>query len=167
MLDGILVFMAGLLLLFFGKRLFWLAAALIAFLFSWRFFGNLFGLEMLALILSVVMGIIFAWLAIRFVRIVAYIIGFLAGAFGLPFFVGVFGFDSSWLLLALIGGVLGFILITVALDWGLILITAWAGSSAVVLGLQQVDWFTISGALESLIFFGLLILGVAWQATRK
>lgn len=167
MLDGILVFMAGLLLLFFGKRLFWLAAALIAFLFSWRFFGNLFGLEMLALILSVVMGIIFAWLAIRFVRIVAYIIGFLAGAFGLPFLVGVFGFDFSWLLLALIGGVLGFILITVALDWGLILITTWAGSSAVVLGLQQVDWFTISGALESLIFFGLLILGVAWQATRK
>ena len=167
MLDGILVLIAGLVLLFFGKRLFWLAAALIAFLFGWQFFGNIFGPDMLALILAVVLGIVFAWLAVRFVRIAAYVIGFLAGAFGLPFLVGLFGFDFSWFLLALIGGVLGVILVSAALDWGLILITAWAGASAVMFGLQQQDWLSISGTIETLIFFGLLILGVVWQAMRK
>jgi hypothetical protein len=167
MLDGILVFIAGLFLLFFGKRLFWLAAALIAFLFGWQFFGNLFGQDTLALILAVVLAIIFAWFAVRFVRLAAYVIGFLAGAFGLLFLGSLFGLGVIWYLLMLIGGVLGVILVSAALDWGLILITAWAGSSAVVFGLQQQDWFSISGTLETLIFFGLLILGVILQASRR
>ena len=41
MLDGIVALIAGL-LLFFGKRLFWLAAGLVAFLFGYQLFGNLF-----------------------------------------------------------------------------------------------------------------------------
>lgn len=164
---GIFVFVAGVALLLFGKRLFWLAAALIAFLFGWTFFGNLIGQDTLALILAAVLGIVFAWLAIRFVHIVAYIVGFLAGAFGLPILAALFGFEFSWLLLVLIGGVVGLIIVSAALDWGLILITAWAGASGVSFGLQQQDWFTIGGTLETLIFFGLLILGVIWQALRR
>ena len=167
MFEGILILIAGLLLLFFGKRLFWLAAGLIGFIFGWWLFGNIFEPGIFFLILAAVLGIVFAWLAVRFVRIVAYIIGFLAGAFGLPFLLGLFGIDLNWLLLALIGGVLGLILVSAAFDWGLILITAWVGSSAVVFGLQQQDWFTISDTLEMAIFFGLLILGVIWQVSRR
>ena len=167
MFEGILVFFAGLLVLFFGKRLFWLAAGLIAFIFGWQFFANLFGSGIFALILAVVLGIFFAWLAVRFFRIAAYFIGFLAGAFGFPFLLGLFGIDFNWFLLALIGGVLGLILVSAALDWGLILITAWVGAGAVLFGLQQQDWLTISGTIETVVFFGLLILGVVWQASRK
>lgn len=167
MFEGILVFVAGLLVLFFGKHLFWLAAGLIAFIFGWQFFGNLFGTGIFALILSVVLGIFFAWLAVRFFRIAAYVVGFLAGAFGFPFLLGLFGIDFSWFLLAFIGGVLGVILVSAALDWGLILITSWVGAGAVLFGLQQQDWLTISGTIETVIFFGLLILGVVWQASRR
>jgi hypothetical protein len=166
MFEGILVIFAGLLLLFFGKRLFWLAAALIAFLFGWQLFGNLFG-PGISLILAGVLGIVFAWLAVKFVRIAAYIVGFLAGAVGLLFLVGVFGIEFNQLLLALIGGALGLILVSAAFDWGLILITAWAGASAVSFGLQKQDWLTVSGTIETVIFFGLLILGVVWQASRR
>lgn len=167
MFEGILVFFAGLLVLFFGKRLFWLAAGLIAFIFGWQFFANLFGSGIFALILAVVLGIFFAWLAVRFFRIAAYVVGFLAGAFGFPFLLGLFGIDFSWFLLALIGGVIGVILVSAALDWGLILITAWVGAGAVSFGLQQQDWITINGTIETLIFFGLLILGVVWQVSRR
>jgi hypothetical protein len=165
MLDGLIALVAGVLLLFFGKRLFWLAAALVAFLFGWQLFGDLLGPE-LSLVLAVVLGIVFAWLAIKFIRFAAYIIGFLAGAAALPLLMGAFGVDMSGLILAGIGGAIGLILVAVAFDWGLILITAWAGASAVVFGLQK--WMELGDSLvATIIFFALLILGVGWQASRR
>ena len=165
MLNGILALVAGLLLLFFGRRLFWLAAALIAFLFVWQFLENLFGPGPISLLVAGVVGIVFAWLAVKFIKIATYIIGFLAGAVALPFLVGIFGFDISWFILALIGGVIGVIIVAVAFDWGLILITAWAGASAVSFALQ--NWMTVSETFDTVIFFGLLIVGIGWQASRR
>ena len=165
MLDGLIALVVGVLLLFFGKRLFWLAAALVAFLFSWQLFGDLLG-PVWSLILAVVLGIVFAWLAIKFIRYAAYIVAFLAGAAALPLLMGVFGVDMSGLILAGIGGAIGLILVAVAFDWGLILITAWAGASAVVFGLQK--WMELGDSLvATIIFFALLILGVGWQASRR
>ena len=164
MLDGISALVAGVLLLFYGKRLFWLAAALVAFLFGWQLFGNLLG-PGLSLILAGVLGIVFAWLAIKFVKIAAYIVGFLAGAVALPFLVGTFGFDMSRFFLYGIGGAIGLILVAVAFDWGLILITAWAGASAIIFGLQ--NWTSMSSTLATVVFLVLMIVGVFWQASRK
>ena len=164
MLDGIIALVAGVLLLFYGKRLFWLAAALVAFLFGWQLFGNLLGPE-LSLILAGVLGIIFAWLAIKFVKIAAYIVGFLAGAVALPFLAGIFGLDMNWFFLALIGGAIGLILVAVAFDWGLILITAWAGASAISFALQ--NWVSMSGTFATVVFLVLMIVGVFWQASRR
>ena len=165
MLDGLIALVAGVLLLFFGKRLFWLAAALIAFLFGWQLFGDLLG-PGLSLIIAVVLGIVFAWLAIKFIRIAAYLVGFLAGAAALPLLMGAFDVDMSGLFLAGIGGAIGLILVAIAFDWGLILITAWAGASAVVFGLQK--WIELADSLvATIIFFALLILGVGWQASRR
>ena len=166
--DGLIALAAGVLLLFFGKRLFWLAAALVAFLFSWPLLGDLLGpgLSLLSLVLAVVLGVIFAWLAIKFIRIAAYVVGFLAGAAALPLLMGVFGVDMNGLFLAGIGGAIGLILVAVAFDWGLILITAWAGASAVVFGLQ--NWIELGDSLvATIIFFALLLVGVGWQASRR
>lgn len=164
MLDGIIALLAGVLLLFYGKRLFWLAAALVAFLFGWQLFGNLLG-PGLSLILAGVLGIVFAWLAIKFVKIAAYFVGFLAGAVALPFLVGIFGSDMSRFILYGIGGAIGLILVAVAFDWGLILITAWAGASAIIFGLQ--NWRSMSSTLATVVFLVLMIVGVFWQASRR
>ncbi len=164
MLDGIIALVAGVVLLFFGKRLFWLAAAMVAFLFGWQLFGDLLGPGW-SLILAVVLGILFAWLAIKFVRIAAYIVGFLAGAVALPLLMGTFGVDMSGFILAGIGGAIGLILVAVAFDWGLILITAWAGASAIAFALQ--NWVTLNGAFSTVVFLVLMIVGVLWQASRK
>ncbi len=165
MLDGIIALVAGALLLFFGKRLFWLAAALVAFLFGWQLFDKFSLVPGLSLIISVIFGIVFAWLAIKFVRIVAYIVGFLAGAVALPFLVGIFGLEMSWFILALIGGAIGLILVAVAFDWGLILITAWAGASAIIFALQ--NWVTLSSTISTVVFLVLMILGIFSQAARR
>ena len=165
MLDGLIALVVGVLLLFFGKRLFWLAAALVAFLLGWQLFGDLLG-PGLSLVIAVVLGIVFAWLAIKFIRIAAYIVGFLAGAAALSLLMGVFEIDMSGLFLAGIGGAIGLILVAIAFDWGLILITAWAGASAVVFGLEK--WMEPGDSLvATVIFFVLLIVGIFWQASRR
>ena len=164
MLDGIIALVAGLLLLFFGKRLFWLAAALVAFLFGYQLFGNLLG-PGLSLLLAVVLGIIFAWLAIKFIKLAAFFVAFLAGAIALPYLMGIFGIEMTWFILALIGGAIGLILVAVAFDWGLILITAWAGASAITFGLQQ--WLTLDGTFGTVIFLVLMVVGVFWQASQR
>jgi hypothetical protein len=164
MLDGIIALVAGGLLLFFGKRLFWLAAALVAFLFSWQLFGDLLG-PMWSLIVAVILGIVFAWLAIKFIRIAAYLVAFLAGAVALPLLMGTFGVDMNGLILAVIGGAIGLILVAVAFDWGLILITAWAGASAVTFALQ--NWVSMGGTFSTVVFLVLMIVGILWQASRK
>ena len=168
MLDGLIALVVGVLLLFFGKRLFWLAAALVAFLLGWQLFGELLGpgFYLLSLVLAVVLGIVFAWLAIKFIRIAAYIVGFLAGAAALSLLMGVFEIDMSGLFLAGIGGAIGLILGAIPHDWGLILITAWAGASAVVFGLEK--WMEPGDSLvATVIFFVLLIVGIFWQASRR
>lgn len=164
MLDGIIALIVGALLLFYGKRLFWLAAALVAFLFGWQLFGGLIG-PAWSLVLAVVLGIVFAWLAIKFIRIAAYIVGFLAGAVALPLLMGTFGVDMNLLFLAGIGGAIGLILVAVAFDWGLILITAWAGASAVTFAFE--NWVSLDGTLNTVIFLVLMVVGVFWQASRK
>ena len=165
MLEGLIAIVAGVLLLFFGKRLLWLAAALVAFLFGWLLFGDLVGPGW-SLLLAVVLGIVVAWLAIKFIKIAAYIVGFLAGAVALPLLMGTFGVDMSGFFLAGIGGAIGLILVAVAFDWGLILITAWAGASAVVFGLQ--NWTEFDDSMAATIgFFVLLIVGIFWQASRR
>lgn len=158
----ILSIAAGLLLLFAGRRFFWLAAALVAFLFTLNIFDFLFDVGWLGLILAVIVGGIFAWLATKFVKIVGYFVGALAGAVGLPIFLGLFGIDWNWLIMALIGAVVGFLLMIFLFDWGLILLTSWAGANAIV-GKLTGQW-TLSDAIATILVLVLLAAGIFVQA---
>ncbi len=158
----ILSIAAGLLLLFAGRRFFWLVAALVAFLFTLNLFDFLFDVGWLGLILAVIAGAIFAWLATKFVKIVGYIVGALAGAVGLPIFLGFFGIDWNWLLAALIGAVVGFLLMMFLFDWGLIVLTAWAGANAVV-GKVTGQW-ELSDTIATILVVALIAAGIFVQA---
>jgi hypothetical protein len=158
----ILSLTAGLLLLFAGRRFFWLAAALAAFLFTFSLFEFLFGGGWLGLIIAVIVGVIFAFLARMFIKIVGYIVGAFAGAVGLPSFLGLIGLDISWLLAALIGALVGFLLMLFLFDWGLILLTSWAGANAVAGKLN--DQWAIGSTIATLIFLALFAAGIFVQA---
>lgn len=155
---------AGLLLLFAGRRFFWLAAALVAFLFTFNLFENLFGGGWVGLIVAVIAGAILAWLATKFIKIVGYIVGALAGAVGLPLFLNMFGLDWGWLLMALIGAVIGFLLMMFLFDWGLILLTSWAGANAIT-GMVAGRW-TLSVTIASLLFLVLMAAGIIVQSRQ-
>jgi hypothetical protein len=158
----ILSIAAGLLLLFAGRRFFWLAAGLVAFLFTFSLFEALFGGGLFGFIAAIIAGAVLAWLATRFIRIVGYIIGALAGAVGLPIFLGFFGINFGWLLMALAGAAIGFLLMLFLFDWGILLLTAWAGANAVAGNVEQ--WFRLGATLATIVFVVLLVLGVAVQA---
>jgi hypothetical protein len=159
----ILTLAAGLVLVFAGRRFFWLAAALVAFLFTFSFFEAIFGGGWVGLIVAIVVGAIFAWLATRFVRIVGYIVGALAGAAGLPILLGLFGINWGWFLMALIGAVLGFLLMLFLFDWGLILLTTWAGANAVT-GAITNQW-SVGTTVATIILVVLLAAGIFVQAS--
>jgi hypothetical protein len=161
-ISFILSIAAGLLLLFAGRRFFWLVAALVAFLFTLNLFDFLFDVGWLGLILAIVAGAIFAWLATKFVKIVGYIVGALAGAVGLPIFLGFFGIDWGWLLMALIGAVVGFLLMMFLFDWGLIVLTAWAGANAIV-GKVTGQW-SLSDTIATILVVVLIAAGIFVQA---
>jgi hypothetical protein len=153
---------AGLILLFAGRRFFWLAAAMVAFLFIFNLFDNLFGGGWVGLIVAFIIGAIFAWLATKFVKIVGYIVGALAGAVGFPLFLGMFGINWGWMLMALIGAIVGFLLMMFLFDWGLILLTSWAGANAVTGEVNGM--FTLGTAVASLLFLVLIAAGIIVQS---
>ncbi len=161
-ISFILSIAAGLLLLFAGRRFFWLAAGLVAFLFTFNLFDNLFGGGWLGLIVAVILGVILGWLATKFIKIIGYIVGALAGAVGLPLFLGLFGINFGWLLMALIGAVIGFLLMLFLFDWGLILLTAWAGANAIT-GKLTGQW-TLGATIATIIFVVLMAAGIFVQA---
>lgn len=164
-LTLILSVVAGLLLLFAGRRFFWLAAAMVAFLFTFNLIDKVFNESgWLGLIVAVVVGAIFAWLATKFIKIVGYVVGALAGAVGLPIFLGLFGIDFGWLWMALIGAVVGFLLMRLLFDWGLIVLTAWAGANAVA-GQISGKW-TLSTTVATIIFIVLIAAGILVQGSQ-
>lgn len=156
----------GLILLFFGRRLVWLAAGLTAFLFALGLFSRLLENNWLGLLLGVAAGAICAALAIGFIRLLGPVLGFLAGFFFLPGLLGVYGvvFPLSWLVFGIIGGVLGALLVNFAFDWGLIILTALMGAIAVLSPLQA--WLHLGRVPATLAFLLLLAAGVAAQAQQ-
>ena len=165
LLPVILSIVAGLVLLFAGRRFFWLAAALVAFLFTYNLFDELFGGGLLGLVVAIALGAIFAWLAIKFIKIVGYIIGALAGAAGLPIFLSFIGLDPNWLLYALIGAVIGFLIMVIAFDWGLILLTAWLGANTVAGNIDSL--LSLGATISTIILAVLFVAGVIVQSRNR
>ena len=115
MLIEILSLAAGVLLLLAGRRLFWLAVGMAACLLSWRALASLLGSGWLPLALSVLAGLACAWLTVRFVRTVALLTGFLAGAMLLPAGANLLGIETGWYALALAGGLAAGL--AIAISW--------------------------------------------------
>jgi hypothetical protein len=158
---------AGLVLLLAGRKFFWLAAGLAAFIFGMSITRALFGVGVVGFLISVIIGIVLGWLSVKFIRLAGYIIGALAGAVALPLLLGLFGIENNWLLISLFGALIGFLLVRFAFDWGLIIMTVWIGANTIV---SNVDKMLPLGAFISAVgFFALFVAGIISQRsmTRK
>jgi hypothetical protein len=162
MLNVINLVLGGALLLA-GRKLFWLFVGAAGFVtgiqLATRFWQ---GPELLAIVVGLVLGIIFALLAIFLQALVIGIAGFLIGGYILTVLATMIGIDVSgaatWIVY-IIGGILGLILVSFLFDWALITLSSLAGASLII------QSFPPGGAVGGLFFFILVILGVLVQGS--
>ncbi len=131
----------GIVVLFFGRKLFWLCVAAVGFLAGVELAPHLVNepSPLLLLTVAIVLGLIGALLALFLQKIAIAVVGFLAGgklagAIAAAFFVHHAEYST---IVFVAGGILGAILILVVFDWALIVVSSLIGAhliqSAIVL----------------------------------
>jgi hypothetical protein len=148
----------GIGLLLAGRKLFWLFVATAGF-FAGVEFANRFwqGSEVLSIIVGLVVGLLFALLAMALKTLAISIAGFFLGGSALLSLASAFGLERGNLVLYIIGGILGIIFISIFFDWALIIISSLAGASMIA---QTLD---VTQAVAGVVFIALLLIGIFFQ----
>ena len=157
-LNGII----GILLLFIGRRLFWLFVACIGFASGYHYAQQIWGIHSpaLVLILSIAAGGLGAIIAIFFQKAAIVIAGFAAGGYiGLSLFYQIAGLSvqMAWLPY-IIGGIAGAIILFFVFDRALIFLSALTGATLIVQMAAFSPWVEIT------LFLALVIAGMVFQA---
>ena len=159
MIELINILLGGALLLA-GRKLFWLFVGGIGFVTGLQFAENFWqGPDTLALVFGLIVGVIFALLAVFLQTIAIGIAGFFAGGYILTALAGLLGMDTSaifWIRYV-IGGIIGLVVVIYLFDWAIITLSSLAGASLLLQAL-----FPQSGA-GGVIFAVLFIIGVIVQ----
>src|SRR5436309_4341082 len=152
----------GIVILLFGRKLFWLCVAAVGFVAGVELAPHLVNepSPLLQLTVAIVLGLIGALLALFLQKIAIAVLGFLAGgklagAIAAAFFVHYVQY-STFIFLA--GGVIGAILLLVLFDWALIVVSSLIGTHLI----QSAIVLRSSGS--TILFIGLAILGILIQA---
>jgi len=165
-LTGIIV---GLVLLFFGRRLYWLFVAGIGFLTGLALAPDLLPdrPEWLILLAALGVAIVGAVVAMVAQRLTIGLIGFVAGGgIGLLLLraLGIGGDAPGWVAY-LIAGVIGLVLMLALFDWALVLLSSLAGANLIVWGV--VARFPLPQAIALVLLIGLVLIGVVVQARPR
>lgn len=161
MLNVINLILGGALLVA-GRKLFWLFVGVAGFVTGLELTTRLWhGSDVLAIIVGLVVGVIFALLAIFLQTVAIGAAGFLAGGYILTVLAEMLGIGGGRLfwIIYVIGGILGVILVIFLFDWALITLSSLAGASLVVQALFS------RAATGGLLFFVLFLAGVIYQGT--
>jgi hypothetical protein len=156
---GVLI---GVVILFFGRKLFWLCVAAVGFAVGVEIAPLLVNepSSLLGLLVALVFGVLGALLALFLQKIAIAVLGFLAGgklatAIAAAFFVQYAQYST---IIFVVGGIIGAILLLVLFGWALIVVSSFIGAylieSAIVLPPTG----------STLVFIGLAILGIFVQA---
>ena len=154
--------LAGLAVLFFGRRLFWLFVGCVGFIVGFELAGEaLQGQpEWLILVIALGVGGLGAIASVFLQRIFVVVAGFFAGGYCLstlaPTALHMQGDAILWISFA-VGGLLGAILSIALLDPALIILSSLAGATAVT---QNVP---LEPSARTVLFIVLLVLGIGFQ----
>lgn len=158
----------GAALLIAGRKLFWLFVGIIGFITGMQLAAQFWtGPELVAVIIGVVVGIIFALLAVFIEALAIGAAGFLAGGYILTTLTGMLGINDGflfWVIYA-IGGIIGILLVMLLFDWALIVLSSLAGAALIVQSLASGGtgalWFIL------LVIAGILIQGLTLQSEGR
>ena len=150
----------GAALLFIGRRLFWFFVGAIGFGIGLRLAERMWpGPGLVSLVVALVVGVVFALLAVFLQSVAIGAAGFFAGGYVLLTLGGLFGVDRgilAWIIFIL-GGILGAILVGALLDWALITLSSLTGASMIVHALER------GGGTGGVIMLVLFIIGIVVQ----
>jgi hypothetical protein len=152
----------GVALLVAGRNLFWLFVGAVGFVTGMQLATQFWqGPELLAIIVGLVVGVIFALLAIFLQSVAIGIAGFLAGGYILTVLAGMIGLNQgafSWIVY-IIGGIIGVLLVIFLFDWAIITLSSLAGASLITQALL------LPSGIGGVIFIALVIVGVVIQGS--
>ena len=156
---GVLV---GVVVLFFGRKLFWLCVAAVGFAVGVEIAPLLVNesSSLLALLIALVFGVLGALLALFLQKVAIAVLGFLAGgklatAIAASFFVHYAQYST---IIFVIGGVIGAILLLAVFGWALIVVSSFIGAYLI----QSAIVLPPTGS--TLVFIGLAVVGIFVQA---
>jgi hypothetical protein len=157
---------AGVVLLVFGRRLFWLFVAACGFAAGLSLAPQFTTTQShgMALLIALTLGVLGAVLGLLFERLAIGVAGFLAGAFiaiRLLVVLDLRGPLAFWVAFV-IGGLIGALLLGMVFDWGLIGLSSLAGSFLLV----DAAHLSPSGNRGLPLWLGLLVFGVVVQAAQ-
>jgi Domain of unknown function (DUF4203) len=156
---GVLI---GIVILFFGRKLFWLCVAAVGFALGVEIAPHLVNepSSVLALLVALALGVLGALLALFLQKIAIAVLGFLAGgklasAIAAAFFVHYAQYST---IIFVVGGIIGAILLLAVFDWALIVVSSFIGAYLI----QSAIVLPPTGS--TIVFIGLAILGIVVQA---
>ena len=143
-----------------GRKLFWLFVGAAGFVAGLQLATQFWqGPELLAILIGLVVGVIFALLAIFLQGVAIGVAGFLAGGYIFTVLAGMLGLNQgafSWIVY-LIGGIIGALLVVFLFDWALIVLSSVAGASLISQALL------LPAGIAGVIFLALVIVGIVIQ----
>jgi len=152
----------GVVILLFGRKLFWLCVAAVGFAAGVEIAPHVVHepSPLMALIIALVLGLIGALLALFLQKIAIAVLGFLAGgklagAIAAAFLVHYAQYSA---IIFVVGGIIGAILLLVLFDWALIIVSSLIGAHLI----QSVIVLPASGS--TIVFIGLTLIGILVQA---
>jgi len=156
---GVLI---GVVILFFGRKLFWLCVAAVGFAVGVEIAPLLVNesSSLLALLIALIFGVLGALLALFLQKVAIAVLGFLAGgklatAIAAAFFVQYAQYST---IIFVIGGIIGAILLLALFGWALIVVSSFIGAYLI----QSAIVLPPTGA--TLVFIGLAMVGIFVQA---
>ena len=161
--------LAGALLLLFGRKLFWLYVAALGFTLGMMLATQVFNIqrEDITFIVGLAFGIGGALLAIFLQNIAIGVAGFLGGAYILNAAAGILhlGYGQATWMIYLVGGILGFILMTQVFDFALVMISSLLGTAFVVGSLNLTGGVMVTAMI---VLFGLgVVVQMGQESPRR
>jgi len=152
----------GIVILLFGRKLFWLCVAAVGFVAGIELAPHLVNepSALLQLTVALVLGLIGALLALFLQKVAIAVLGFLAGgklagAIAAAFFVHYVQYST---VIFVAGGVIGAILLLTLFDWALIVVSSLIGAHLI----ENAIVLPPSGS--TIVFLGLAVIGILVQA---
>lgn len=155
--------LAGVVVLFFGRALYWALVAVLGFVIGFDLVQELAisDSQMIRLLVAIGVGVLAAGLAVAFQWLAFGLVGFLSGSYLVQAALVRYqiGGDNHalWILL---GGVVGGVIALMLVDWAVIILSSLAGATLIS------DEINVDHKTRLMILLGLTIVGVAFQRTR-